>query len=224
MQTDTTAAEIVTSGVDSGAVRKQRQLMRNLIDFKAYCDVNKDNIIEVSNGMGQTKVVLESLANALTRANIKNIGTAYANWLKNMMKKYGKFKASLAKNMAMRLDRKLRTRHGLITVSGTGKKAVAKFTGRTMGLRGSPSNWRKMLHAKLTKVLKTAKTYAIVHKKLRKKQPLFTAAEIKTLWGQKCVDNEAFGRSYSMGCKRYLHVHACHQHGGCMWQTGWQGK
>merc|ERR1712080_399070 len=34
--------------------------MRNLVDFKAYCDVNKDNIIEVSNGLGQTKIVGES--------------------------------------------------------------------------------------------------------------------------------------------------------------------
>merc|ERR1712178_165222 len=107
-----------------------------------------------------------------------------------------------------------------ITVRGEGKKAVAKFTGRTMGLRGSPSNWKKMLHVPLVKVLGRARSYEVVHRKLKKGKPQFTKAEIKTLWGKKCVDNEAFGRSYSMGCKRYLREHECHQHGGCMWQTG----
>jgi len=226
VEMDTTGAEIVASGVEADVevdANKQKRLMRNLVDFKAYCDVNKDNIIEVSNGMGQTKVVLESLADALTKASIKNVGSAYAGWLKKMMKKYS-LKASMAKNMARRLDRKLRTRHGLITVSGEGKKAVAKFTGRTMGLRGTPSNWKKMLHVPLVKVLGRARSYAIVRKKAKKGKPQFTKAEIKTLWGKKCVDNEAFGRSYSMGCKRYLREHECHQHGGCMWQTGWEGK
>jgi len=222
VEMDTAGTEIVEAEVEVD-MNKQKQLMRNLVDFKAYCDVNKDNIIEVSNGLGQTKIVLLSLAKALNKASIKTVGTAYAAWLKKMMKKYS-LKASMAKNMARRLDRKLRTRKGLITVSGQGKKAVAKFTGRTIGLRGTPSNWKKMLHVPLVKVLGRARSYEIVHRKLSKGKPAFTKAEIKTLWGEKCVDNEAFGRSYSMGCKRYIKESHCRHHGGCMWQTGWQGK
>jgi len=222
VEMDTEGTEIVASGVEVD-MNKQRRLMRNLVDFKAYCDVNKDNIIEVSNGMGQTKVVLLSLSRALNKATIKTVGTAYATWLKKMMKKYS-LKASMAKNMAKRIDHKLRTRKGLLTVSGQGQKAVAKFTGRTIGLRGTPSNWKKMLHVPLVKVLGRARSYAIVRRKISKGKPAFSKAEIKTLWGKKCVDNEAFGRSYSMGCKRYLSEKECHQHGGCMWQTGWQGK
>jgi len=224
VEMDTAGSEIVAAEVEVDA-NTQKRLIRNLIDFKAYCDVNWDNIIEVSNGSGQTKVVLKTLAKTLRDAKIKNIGSAYVSWLKKMMKKFS-LNASMAKNMAKRIDEKLRTRHGLITVSGQGKKAIAKFTGHTMGLRGTPSNWKKMLHVRLTKVLSMAKTYEVVHRKVVKKsrKPQFTKAEIKTLWGTKCVDNEAFGRSYSMGCKRYLKMHECHQHGGCMWQTGWKGK
>merc|ERR1712188_247713 len=76
-------------------------MRRNLRDFKAFCDVSIDNIIEVSTGAGQTNAVLETLAKSLESVpstQPQNVAVAYVKWLKGILKKYPD-KASLARNM-----------------------------------------------------------------------------------------------------------------------------
>merc|ERR1712100_870373 len=94
-----------------------------------------------------------------------------------------------------------------------------------VGLESTPHTWKKYMKAPLNKVLKRAKAISdSMKKKIKKKKLWLSVGEKKELWGSSCAEDEAFGESYSMGCKRYKKKEECHQHGGCVWQTGWEGK
>jgi len=215
------AVEAIKKNTPHVSFALSHKMRRNLRDFKAFCDVSIDNIIEVSTGAGQTAVVLNTLAQSLYKANIKKVAHAYVTWLKGVLKKYPD-SASLARNMALHIHKMLGTNHGLLTVRGN----MVKFTGKTMGLQGTPHNWKKYMHAKLKKVLKRAASYSHVIKVIKKKakNDSITPAQSKILWGTKCVDNDSWGRGYSMSCTDHLTKKACEHPGYCKWRVGWEGK
>jgi len=202
-------------------------MRRNLRDFKAFCDVSIDNIIEVSTGAGQTNVVLNSLAKSLERVPAnkpQNVAVAYVKWLQGILKKYPD-KASLARNMALRIHHMLGTNHGLLTVDGKN----VKFTGKTMGLQGTPHNWKKYMHAKLKKVLQKAASYSRHIEVIKKKatSDAITPEESKILWGSKCIEADAYGKGFSMGCGNQLTKKQCKTGPSatfCAWRVGWEGK
>lgn len=200
-------------------------MRRNLRDFKAFCDVSIDDIIEVSTGAsGQTNVVLHSLAKSLESVpptEPQNVGVAYVKWLKGILKKFPD-KASLARNMALRIHHMLGTNHGLLTVDG---KDV-KFTGKMMGLQGTPHNWKKHMHAKLAKVLQKAASYSHHVEVIKKKatDDAISPGQSKVLWGTKCIEADAYGRGYEMGCANRLGKTTCLKKPYCAWRVGWEGK
>jgi len=224
--------EIVASGIAKPpAPQKKKAVLnrhqdalvgKNLRDFKAYVEVNWDNIKEMGiQAGGEESAVLEPLAAAIRDSKVEHLGKAWDGFYKNMMKKYKKDN-SLARNMVRRVSEKLRQNHGLLTVKG---KTVS-ITGKTLGFNDTPDAERKFLKAPLKKVLTMAKTLSVKKKKIVKKKakPWLTVNDQRTLWGASCVDDEAFGEGYSMNCKEISDKERCHNRGGCKWQTGWDGQ
>lgn len=207
--------EIVATGVELTSAK----LVRNLADFKAFAQINGDNMAEVAAGSGPTEGIINSLAITLAKTHLQKLPEAYAKWLGKKLKKFPK-KGSLVRSMTLKINTELHTAKGLLTVDGK----WAKISGKTMCLQGTPSNWKKYMKAPLAKVVYMSKSFG-KRRKLKKKIDYFTPAETKTLWGEKCVDdNGVFGRGYSMGCKHIFDKVKCHNRGGCLWQKSWQGK
>jgi|DeetaT_6_FD_contig_31_6161190_length_804_multi_7_in_0_out_0_1 hypothetical protein len=228
---DNEPGEIVASGIAKPAAEKKKAVLsrrqdalvgKNLRDFKAYVEVNWDNIKEMGiQAGGEEAAVLEPLAAAIRNSHVEHLDKAWDGFYEKTMKKYKK-KNSLARNMVRQIASKLRSNHGLLTVRG---KKVS-ITGQTLGLRSTPDAEKKFLGAKLKKVLTMAKTLSVKKKKIvkKKKKPWLTINDQRDLWGSSCVDDEAFGEGYSMNCKEIPDKTTCHNRGGCKWQTGWDGK
>jgi len=224
--------EIVAAGVEAKPAPERKKhilsrqqdarLGKNLRDFKAYVEVNWDNIKEMGiQAGGEESAVLEPLAKAIRDVKIDKVDGAWGKYYKSMMKKYPKTN-SLARNMVRQTARSLRSHKGLLSVRG--KKV--EITGKTLGLLDTPDAEKKFLKAPLDKVLEAAKYLAVKKKKIVKKKtkPWLNENDQKTLWGSSCVDDEAFGEGYTMDCKSIPDKETCHNRGGCKWQVGWDGN
>jgi len=230
---DNEPGEIVASGIAKPAAEKKKAVLsrrqdalvgKNLRDFKAYVEVNWDNIKEMGiQAGGEENAVLEPLAAAIRSSDVEHLDKAWNGYYKKMMQKYKK-KNSLARNMVRQVSRKLRSNKGLLTVKGN----KVSITGKTLGLLHTPDAEHKFLGASLKHVLTMAKNLSVKKKKIVKKKamatPWINKNEQETLWGSSCVDDEAFGEGYSMNCKEIPDKESCHDRGGCKWQTGWDGK
>merc|ERR1711943_175660 len=72
---------------------------KNLRDFKAYVEVNWDNIKEMGiQAGGEESAVLEPLAAAIRNSHVEHLDKAWDGFYEKTMKKYKK-KNSLARNM-----------------------------------------------------------------------------------------------------------------------------
>jgi len=195
------------------------RMQKNLVDLRAFIDVNEDNIEELTLTGGEEADIVKPMVGVLKKAKISELLPAWEEFAQIMQKKHP-LPASIAHYMLTKMTKELASHKGLLSVHG---KHVG-ITGNKVGLEATPYTWKKFMNAPLNKVLKRAKQLSHHEKRQVKKKPWLSIAQQKELWGSSCADDESFGESYSMGCKRYKGKEECHQHGGCVWQTGWEGK
>merc|ERR1711959_834663 len=186
------------------AVSTLNRMEKNLIDLRAFIEVDQDNIEELTLTGGEESDIIKPMYQILKKHPLP---------------------ASIAHYMTTKMTKELASHKGLLSVHGKGRHAHVAIGGNKVGLESTPHTWKKYMKAPLNKVLKRAKAISdSMKKKIKKKKLWLSVGEQKELWGSSCAEDEAFGESYSMGCKRYKKKEECHQHGGCVWQTGWEGK
>jgi len=199
------------------------RMQKNLIDFRAFIDVNQDNIEELTMTGGEEADIIKPMYKILRKAKVSDLLPAWEKYAQTMQKEHP-LPASIAHYMLTKMTKDLASHDGLLSVHGKGRKAKVSVTGEKLGLGETPYTWKKFMQAPLNKVLKRA--HELQHtekKKIKKAKLVLSDAQQRELWGSSCVDDESFGESYSMGCKRYKKKEECHQHGGCLWQKGWKG-
>merc|ERR1711934_1110083 len=200
------------------------RMQKNLVDLRAFIDVNEDNIEELTLTGGEEADIVKPMVGVLKKAKISELLPAWEEFAQIMQKKHP-LPASIAHYMLTKMTKELASHKGLLSVHGKGRHAHVAIGGNKVGLESTPHTWKKYMKAPLNKVLKRAKAISdSMKKKIKKKKLWLSVGEQKELWGSSCAEDEAFGESYSMGCKRYKKKEECHQHGGCVWQTGWEGK
>jgi len=206
------------------AVRTLNRMEKNLIDLRAFIEVNQDNIEELTLTGGEEADIVKPMYSILKKAKVSKLLPAWEEFAQNMQKKHP-LPASIAHYMLTKMTKELASSKGLLSVHGKGRHAYVGITGNKVGLEATPYTWKKFMKAPLGKVLRRAKELSRHEEnKLKKKKLWLSIAQQKELWGSSCVDDESYGESYSMGCKRHKNKKECHWHGGCVWQTGWEGK
>jgi len=206
------------------AVSTLNRMEKNLIDLRAFIEVDQDNIEELTLTGGEEADIIKPMYQILKKAKVSELLPAWEAFAQDMQKKHP-LPASIAHYMTTKMTKELASHKGLLSVHGKGRHAHVAIGGNKVGLESTPHTWKKYMKAPLNKVLKRAKAISdSMKKKIKKKKLWLSVGEQKELWGSSCAEDEAFGESYSMGCKRYKKKEECHQHGGCVWQTGWEGK
>lgn len=205
-------------------VDKLARMQRNLVDLRAFLDVARDNIEDMEEYGGEEAAIIKPMVDELRKVKLEELVQGWENFAQ-LMQKRNPLPASLAHYMTTFMTKQLEKPKGLLSIIHDRRGKWATIKGGRVGLEATPSIWHKLMRAKLDKVLAKANAYRkhLQHKKKKKKFQL-SLAEQKALWGSSCVDDESWGESYSMGCVRYKKKEQCHQHGGCVWRTGWKGQ
>jgi len=219
-----TKTKAETKAAAERGVNKLARMRRNLLDLRAFLDVARDDIEDMEEYGGEEAAIIKPLVDELRKAKLEELVQGWENFAK-LMQKRNPLPASLAHYMTTFMTKQLETSQGLLSISRNRRGKWVSITGAKVGLEATPAIWHKLMRAKLDTVLRRANLYRkrLHHKKVKKKFQL-SRAQLKVLWSQSCVDDESWGEGYSMGCAEYKNKKQCHQHGGCVWRTGWTGN
>jgi len=197
--------------------KKPSKLRSNLEDLKAFAEVNKDNILDLSShDTGILKAALVAVLESKKRDLVKT-------WKKFVSKKEHKYNLpeSLVKNMLVDLDNQLKKNPaGILEVQG----AKVAITGKSVGLLETPAAWKKKMTAPLYKVLEKSKLMHKLSKRKPKKTAVkFTQKDYDAMFKTKCMNLQA-KENFHMGCEEQRTEEKCRQKAGCTWQRGWHGQ
>jgi len=197
--------------------KKWSRLRSNLVDLKAFAEVNKDNILDLSSH--DTGILKAALVAVLESKKSELVKT----WKKFVSKKEHKYNLpeSLVKNMLLDLDKELKKNPaGILEVQG----AKVAITGKSVGLLETPNAWKKKMTAPLYKVLEKSKLmHKLSKRKVKKTVVKFTQKDYDAMFKTKCMNLQA-KENFHMGCEEQRTEEKCRQKAGCKWNKGWHGQ